>query len=78
MSWYEDFKTGKKRDERIATEGAYFINTIESCVVKILKDGDYFAKFSGEKEFKLDVNTDLVSGAMMENREITRVEYLNY
>jgi hypothetical protein len=26
MNWYEDFKTGKEQDERIAMEGAYFMN----------------------------------------------------
>lgn len=78
MSWYEDFKTEKKQDERIAMEGAYFLNTFRWCVIKIIKEGDCYARFSGKNEFRLDARADLVTGARSENKEITRAEYLNY
>jgi hypothetical protein len=78
MNWYKDFKTGKKQDERIAMEGAYFMNTFKWCVIKISKQGDCYARFSGKEEYKLDTRDDLVSGAKLENREITIAEYQNY
>ena len=78
MNWYEDFKTEKEQDERIAMEGAYFMNTFKWCVIKIAKEGDCYARFSGKKEYNLDARTDLVIGAILENREITKAEYQNY
>lgn len=78
MNWYKDFKTGKKQDERIAMEDGYFRNTFKWCVIKIAKEGDCFAKFSGNDEYKLDERDNLITGAMMENREITKAEYQNY
>lgn len=78
MNWFEDFNTGKRQDERIAMEGGYFLNTFRWCVIKMAKEGDCYARFSREEEFKLDAGADLVTGAMSENKEITRAEYLNY
>lgn len=60
---------------KIGKETVYMGNTMEEAVLKSEPQGPYFAKFPGGKEFKVEPKTDIVAGALLEGREITRSEY---
>jgi len=60
-------------------KGVIFLyNPNEETVVKIMPDGKAFAKFEGEAEYEVNMNTNMVTDAIIAAKQISEKDYNEY
>lgn len=67
---YQAFKAKLASGETI-----YFVNTFEQIVIRSEPNNKYFAKAKGGEEYPVASNTELVTEAILEHKEITKEEF---
>lgn len=69
MEKYSDFQ------KRMTTETVYFKNEFENAFIKSVPGKGYFVKMPGTAEFKAENDSELITDAYLEGKEITAAEY---
>ena len=66
--------------KRLKSGPVFLRNNLEGTVIRSVpgEDPKFFAKFPGEKEYKIHYSTKMVNNALLEWDEITESEYMNF
>jgi hypothetical protein len=66
--------------KRLPKEEIFLENTFEGIAIRSVpgKTSEFYAKFKGKAEYRIDHQSQVVAEALLEAKEISREKYINY